>query len=94
MINYEEIEEGKNKENYVLLIVNSDDHIQYLEDMGYVNVQELKYDDLKVKCVVVHDDKKVFHTLQLRYAVDIQKDKVLNFEEFKVINDVNNTIGD
>lgn len=94
MINYEEIEEGKNKENYFLLKVNSDDHIQYLEDVGYVNVQELKYDDLKVKCVVVNEDEKVFHTLQLRHSVDVQKDKVLNFEEFKVINDVNNTIGD
>ena len=94
MINYEEIEEGKNKENYFLLKVNSDDNIYYLEQIGYLNVQDLKFDDLKVKVVVVNDDEKIFHTLQLRHSVDVQKHKTLNFEEFRVLNDVNNSISD
>ena len=94
MINYEALEETKNQENYFLLKINSDAHIQYLENVGYINVQKLKYDDLKVKCVVVNDDEKIFHTLQLRHSLDIQKNKLLNFEEFIAINDSNNTIDD
>ena len=94
MIDYEALEEGKNQENYFLLKVNSDDNIYYLEQIGYLNVQDLKFDDLKVKVVVVNDDEKIFHTLQLRHSVDVQKHKTLNFEEFRVLNDVNNSISD
>lgn len=94
MIDYEALEEGKNQENYFLLKVNSDDNIYYLEQIGYLNVQDLKFDDLKAKVVVVNDDEKIFHTLQLRHSVDMQKHKTLNFEEFRVLNDVNNSISD
>lgn len=93
MIDYEESEKQK-KKNYFLLKVNSDDEIQELERAGYNNVQKLTFNDLKLKVVVVNEDKKLFHVLQLRYGVDFKNGNVLNFEEFRVINDVNNTIGD
>ena len=81
------------EKNTFLLKINSNDNIKYLEREGYENVQNISFDGLRVKVVVVDEMKKTFSAISVTCLAAINI-KPLNFEEFKVINEVNNSLND
>ena len=81
------------KKNAFLLKINSNDNIKYLEIAGYTNIQNVSFEGLRAKVVVVDEMEKIFRPISVTCLAAINI-KPLNFEEFKVINDVNNSLND
>ena len=78
-----------------LLKVNSNENIKYLEKAGYTNAQNISFDGLRVKVLVVDELSKVFYATNVTCLAAFNgKGNILNFEEFKVINEVNNNCSD
>ena len=83
------------KNNSFLLKVTSDENIKYLERAGYKNAQNISFDGLRVKVVVVDEFSKSFYAINITCLASLNgKGNILNFEEFKVINDVNTSCCD
>lgn len=76
------------KNNAFLLKLNSQENLKYLEKAGYENIQNISFDNLRVKIVVVDEYEKKILPISVTCLAAINK-KPLNFEEFRVINEVN-----
>ena len=81
------------KKNTFLLKLNSKENLKYLERAGYENVQNITFENLRVKIVVVDDFEKTIMPISVTCLAAINQ-KPLNFEEFRVINEVNNSCED
>ena len=78
--------------NSFLLKVNSEENILFLEEVGYENVQKITYDNMRTKVVVVDESEKSFMPISVTCLAGIAGTgvKPINFEEFRVINEINN----
>lgn len=75
--------------NSFLLKINSQENIDYLEDNGYENVQKISFENMRAKVVVVDELEKSFNAISVTCLAGMNI-KPINFEEFKVINTINN----
>ncbi len=81
------------KKNTFLLKLNSQENLKYLEKAGYVNAQNITFENLRVKIVVIDEFEKTIMPVSVTCLAAINI-KPLNFEEFRVINEVNNSCDD
>ena len=81
------------EKNTFLLKIDKEQDIKYLERYGYENVQNVSFDGLRAKIVVVDEMQKTFFPISVT-CLAAMNIKPLNFQEFKVINEVNNNYND
>lgn len=79
------------KNKSFLLKLNSKENLEYLEMAGYKNIQNITFENLRVKIVVIDEYEKTIMPISVTCLAAINV-KPLNFEEFKVVNDVNQSL--
>lgn len=79
--------------NSFLLKVDKEEDIKYLERYGYENVQKISFEGLRAKVLVVDEMGKTFLPISVT-CLAAMNIKPLNFQEFKVINELNNSQND
>ena len=81
------------EKNSFLLKVDKEEDIKYLERYGYENVQNVSFDRLRAKVLVIDEMGKTFLPISVT-CLAAMNIKPLNFQEFKVINELNNSQND
>ncbi|MBR2969460.1 MAG: hypothetical protein IKC49_00195 [Clostridia bacterium] len=70
------------KGNAFLVKLNSKENLEYLSSIGYDNVQNITFDNLRVKVIAVDTAKEFFLPISVTCLAGIQI-KPLDFEEFR-----------
>lgn len=74
--------------NTFLLKLHSKEDLQYLISAGYDNIQNISYENLRVKIVVVDDTKKIIMPISVTCLAGM-KIKPVDFNDFRIINELN-----
>ncbi len=70
------------KGNAFLVKLNSKENLEYLSCIGYDNLQNITFDNLRVKVIAVDTAKKFFLPISVTCLAGLQI-KPLDFEEFR-----------
>jgi len=70
------------KGNAFLVKLNSKENLEYLSSIGYDNLQNITFDNLRVKVIAVDTEKGFFLPISVTCLAGMQI-KPLDFEEFK-----------
>lgn len=75
-------------ENAFLVKLNSKDNLEYLESIGYDNIQNITFDNLRIKVVVIDDSKNIIMPISVTCLAAL-KIKPLDFEKFRMTHESN-----
>ena len=70
------------KGNAFLVKLNSKENLEYLVSIGYDNLQNITFDNLRVKVIAVDTEKEFFLPISVTCLAGMQI-KPLDFEEFR-----------
>ena len=70
------------KGNALLVKLNSKENLEYLVSIGYDNLQNISFDNLRVKVIAVDTEKEFFLPISVTCLAGMQI-KPLDFEEFR-----------
>ena len=70
------------KGNAFLVKLNSKENLEYLTSIGYDNLQNITFDNLRVKVIAVDTEKEFFLPISVTCLAGMQI-KPLDFEEFR-----------
>ena len=81
------------KKDTLLLKLNSEENFNYLEKSGYENIHKISFENMRVKVIVVDMCEKKILPISVT-CLAAMKIKPISFEEFREIDEANNSCED